>query len=235
MNNTNRALNRSLVLFAGLILFACGVGAFLLATDPSIRNGWSAAATRTQVSLASALTAPAVTRNGPGWLSIAAVVALLLLIVLLLVFVFRQGHGHTSKLFQEGTTGRGRTVIDAALAEHLLHDSLTGRPELITTSVSTYTVRHAAVLKVAVTCRRGVSPRHVATLIEATLRALDTLLGAEFPALVQIGGGIRTRLAKSTRLTATTEPEPSDLLASATQPIASEPAAAEQPERVPAS
>lgn len=221
MNNTNRALNRSLVLLVGLILLAAGAGAFLVGTNSSIRDGWSAAASRTQVSIDSALATPAVTRNGPGWLSIAALLALLLLIVLLLVFMFRQGRGHTRRLFQERTTGGGQTVIDAALAEQALEDSLTGRPELVTASVSTYTVRHAAVLKIAVTCRRGVSSRHVSTLIEARLRALDTLLGAETPALIQIGGGIRTRLAKSTRLTPAAELPHSKPLPSPTQAVAS--------------
>ncbi|MFF1876099.1 hypothetical protein, partial [Kitasatospora herbaricolor] len=189
-----------LVLLVGVILFAIGAGAFLVATLPSVRSGWESMAPDAAGSIASAFAAPAVAPGGPGWLPIAAVLVLLLLIVLLVVFIVRQGHGQTSRLIDADGSDDGRTVIDAAFAEQALRDALRDRPELISASVSTYRVRSAPVLKIAVICRRGVSPKDIADLIEARLRSLDVLIGREIPALIQISGGLRTRLAPSTRL-----------------------------------
>ena len=94
----------------------------------------------------------------------------------------------------------GTTIVDAAVPQHAIQDALDKRPEFIASHVSMYKVRRTPVLKVAVTCRRGVSPRDAATIVESKLRALDELLGRELPALIQISGGLRARATRTTRL-----------------------------------
>jgi hypothetical protein len=121
-------------------------------------------------------------------------------VIVLIVFIFRQGRGHTGTALVEPTSAHGTTIIDAAVAENALQDALDGRPEFISSHVSTYRVRRVPVLKVAVTCQRGVSPNDAAMLVEERLRAFDELLGRELPALIQIGGGFRSRVTRATRL-----------------------------------
>jgi hypothetical protein len=94
----------------------------------------------------------------------------------------------------------GTIIIDSVVAERAIQDALDGRPEFISSRVSTYRVRDTPVLKISVTCRRGVSPRDVTNIIENTLTAFDALLGREIPTLIQISGGFRARISRSTRI-----------------------------------
>jgi len=74
------------------------------------------------------------------------------------------------------------------------------------------------VLKVSVTCRRGVSPREATRAVESTLAAFDDLLGLPVPVLIQISGGFRARVSSASR---------------AQQPLGREPLGVEPPSREP--
>ncbi len=137
--------------------------------------------------------------TGTSWYWIFALALLVVITILLSALIFRQGHGKEPELVRENPTPNGTTIIESRAAEQVLLDALENRPEFITPDVSTYLVRKTPVLKIQVTCRRGVSPREVTTTIENTLTAFDDLLGREIPALIHISGGFRARLAKTTR------------------------------------
>lgn len=199
MNNTNRFLNRALVAVVGLLALLIGASLVAIATVPSFRRGYLSVAPGIHGRITGWLKTLPLPGTTTSWGWILVLAALVLIVILLLIFVFSQGHGHHDILAHEDTTPFGRTVIDSEVAERAIQRELDGRPEFIASHVSTYRVRKTPVLKISVTCRRGVSPRDVTQAIEGTLMALDALLGWPIPALIQISGGFRARLARSTR------------------------------------
>ncbi|TFC29525.1 hypothetical protein E3O25_04635 [Cryobacterium sp. TMT1-3] len=200
MNNTNRALNRSLVLVVGLLLLAAAALSGLLATQPATANVWGAVADSVRTTVAGWLQATPLAATGHSWLWIVALAGLSAIVGLLLSFILRQGHGHSGRLLSEQTTDWGSTQVNSAVAEHMLQESLGQYPEFLSTRVSTYRVAREAVLKVSVTCRRGTSPTDVVRIVEQALAALDDLLGLRIPALLQISGGFRVRTSRTTRI-----------------------------------
>ncbi|MEA9986144.1 MULTISPECIES: hypothetical protein [Subtercola] len=200
MNSTNRGANRAVILIAGLVLLVAGAAAVAVGAVPQFRDGWQQRAPEVQKTVTGWLYQTPLGDSGHSWLWIVAAAVALVVSVLLLVFILRQGRGHTRALLSDAPTDDGRTIVEASVAEQLLADGLSGRPELVSSHVSTYSVRGTSVLKVSVSCRRGVSPREAGRMVEQLLLALDALLGSEVPAVVQISGGFRVRTAGSTRL-----------------------------------
>jgi flagellar basal body-associated protein FliL len=200
MNSTNRASNRLLILIVGLFLVVAGAAAAAVVLIPVVRDTWKAIAGDVNAQVASWLQATPLGDTGVSWIMPAVLVVLALAVILLIVFIVRQGRGHTRTVLSEGTSEHGRTEIDASLAANALEDAIGSRPEFIASHVSAYRVRRTPVLKVAVTCRRGVSPKDAADIVDGAVRALDELLGRPLPALVQISGGFRARTGSSTRL-----------------------------------
>ncbi|TFD51860.1 hypothetical protein E3T43_16430 [Cryobacterium sp. Hh7] len=205
MNNTNRALNRSVAFVAGLILLAVAALLGLLATQTAIQDAWAPVADTARTTVAGWLRATPLVGTDPdgtahSWLWIVAVAVLLAVVGLLLSFILRQGRGHSGQLISKNTTDWGATPVDSAVAEQLLEQALGEHPEFLSTRVSTYRVTRDAVLKISVTCRRGTSPTDVVRIVEQALRALDELLGLRILALLQISGGFRVRTSSSTRI-----------------------------------
>ena len=200
MNSTNRAANRLLIVVFGLITLAVGAGGILLGITGPVRSGWRTDAPDVSRQVSQTFDSAVIPGTTASWLSVAGVAVIVVVIVLLLVFVFRQGHGHTGRLIRSEPGEHGGVAIDSAFAEQALQNSLDAKSELVASHVSTYDVRSTPVLKVAVTCRRGVSPKDVAESIDRSLDSLDGLLGQQAYAFVQISGGFRARVAKSTRL-----------------------------------
>lgn len=200
MNNTNRALNRSLLLAVGLLLLAAAATLCLLATQTATADAWGAVADSARATVAGWLQATPLAATGTSWLWIVALAVLTAIVGLLLSFILRQGRGHSGRLISEQTTEWGSTLVDSAVAEHMLQDALTERPEFLSTRVSTYRVAREAVLKVSVTCRRGTSPTEVVRVVEQALTALDDLLGLRIPTLLQISGCFRVRTGRTTRI-----------------------------------
>ncbi|QWT24599.1 hypothetical protein KPL76_04225 [Subtercola sp. PAMC28395] len=199
MNSTNRALNRALLLVAGLVMIGIGGMAMLLAGSQPFAGAWRSAAPAVTATVDGWLLATPLAALGHSWL-LAAAVVLLIAAAALVTFALRQGGGHTRRLLDGPSTAAGSTVVEAGVAEQLLGDALQARPELLSSRVSTYRVRGQSVLKISVTCRRGVSPTETARTIENLLVSLDEQLGARIAAVIQLGGGFRVRASASTRL-----------------------------------
>lgn len=201
MNNTNRFLNRLLLLVVGTVLLCVGVGALLFASAPQVRAGWrplvsDAAAAVASWLNATPLAAPLATppaAEPSSWLWILAVVVLAAAVLLLVSFMLRQGRGRIDVIASRQGTGNGAIVVRSALAEQAVVEALSGRPELFSSHASTYAVRGIPVIKVVVTLRRGVSPRDVFSFVDGILQSLDDLLGVETPALISLSGGFRNK------------------------------------------
>lgn len=203
MNNTNRVLNRTFVLLVGLLGLALGAVAVALVAVPDFLRAWSRTAPDVTAALTDVLARTEVADSGTSWVPVAGLAVAAALIVLLVVFIARQGHGHTGRLIEAGPTEDGSTIVDAAVAEQLLTDALQNHVEFVTVAVSTYEVHTTPVLKVSATVRRGVAPRAALTVIEGAVHGLDRVLGAEIPVLVQLGGGVRTRVSGRARFRST--------------------------------
>lgn len=199
MNNTNRALNRAVIAVIGLLTLMVGAALAAVATIPAIRADYRMTAPSVHGALTRWLKTMPLFETGTSWGWIFTLAALAVIATLLLIFIFRQGHGQQDTLMREDTSAAGATVIDSDVAAQAIQHDLDGRPELLASHVSTYQVRRTPVLKVSVTCRRGISPRQAADLVENSLTALDALLGRQIPALIQISGGFRARLSRNTR------------------------------------
>lgn len=200
MNNTNRFANRFLLLIAGLVTLILGAAAIGLAAVAPFADRWDETAPEVLTDIETRLQATPITQSGPSWITAGALALLVLAVVVLAIFIFRQGRGQTSRLVVSRTGDDGTTIIDTAVAADILHEALSRQPELIASHVSAYSVRRTPVLDVTVTCRRGASPRAVSDMVNNSLDDLNALVGAEIPALVHIGGGLRTRLTAPQRL-----------------------------------
>ncbi|PPG36569.1 hypothetical protein C5E10_00150 [Pseudoclavibacter sp. RFBG4] len=200
MNSTNRGLNRLLIVAVGLVLLAVGAAAALGAWLPGAKDTWTPISETVNTQVSSWLQQTPFPGTDFSWLMIAVVAAIVVGIILPLAFTLRQGQGRTGTIVHDRASKAGPTVVDVSVAKDALSDSLGERDEFIATSVSAYEVRGTPALKVSASCRRGVSPRDAADLVERDLHTLDALLGRELPVLLQLNGGFRAQTQKPTRL-----------------------------------
>ena len=200
MNNTNRALNRSVLVVVGLVLLTVAALLALLATQTTTQQTWTSVADTARTTVSGWFQATPLIGTQHSWLWIIALALLAAVVGLLLGFILRQGGGHSGRLISEQREDLGSTEVDSAVAEQALQQALGEHPEFLSTRVSTYRVARAAVLKISVTCRRGTSPSDVVGIVEEALGALDELLGLRIPALLQISGGFRVRTSRTTRI-----------------------------------
>ncbi|MET4702823.1 hypothetical protein [Frigoribacterium sp. UYMn621] len=200
MNNTNRALNRVVIVLVGVLLLGVGGAAIAVGSIPTVSSTWKDLAPGVRANLSSFFASAPLAGTTIDWWWIAVLAALAVIVILLLAFIFRQGHGHTGRFVDDAATSEGSTIVDSKVAEQLVQDALDGHPELVSSHVSTYRVRRTPVLKVSATARRGVSPRDIVDTVETALDSLETLLGHPVLASVQVSGGFRARLSSTTRL-----------------------------------
>ncbi|UFS58268.1 hypothetical protein [Subtercola endophyticus] len=200
MNSTNRGANRLVIIVFGLVLMALGAAAILAATPTVVRDNWASGYASTRSTIVSWLQQTPLNGPGTSWLWLIGLAALVVVGVLLVLFITRQGRGHTGLLYSQTPSSAGQTLVDAAVAERALGDSLRDRPEFVTSNVSTYRVSRQPMLKISVTCRRGVSPRDAVAVVTGRLRAFDALFGQTTPALIQVSGGFRARTTRATRI-----------------------------------
>lgn len=198
MNSTNRAANRAFLIITGLLLLAVGAAGIVLGAVPVVTDAWKQQAPQVRSSAPSWIGAPIV--GTASILVLALALLALILIVLLIAFIVRQGRGHTGQLLERPTSPTAVTRMDLAVPQALLSEHLAEQPELVGHRVVAYRVRSTPMLKISVRARRGISPTEAATVVTGALGDLDRILGVELPALVQISGGFRARVAKTARV-----------------------------------
>ena len=206
MNSTNRGLNRLLILLIGLVFVVIGAAALAVVTVPVVADwwrdnrdavldtidGWFAWNPFAAVPGADAgQTAPVLVPIVP----IVGIVLLVIVAALLIPFVLRQGRGR-SGVVHRATVEHGDIVLETDVAANALGDALDDTEAFSSVRVSAWDVNRAQALKVAVTCRRGVSPRTAVETVSTAVESLDRLLGVELPVLVEVGGGFRAAKPK---------------------------------------
>ena len=203
MNSTNRGLNRLLILLIGLVFVVIGAAALAVVTVPVVADWWrdNRAVVLDTIEgwfawnpFAAAPGADA-GQTAPVLVPIVGIVLLVIVAALLIPFVLRQGRGR-SGVVHRATVEHGDIVLETDVAANALNDALDDTEAFSSVRVSAWDVNRAQALKVAVTCRRGVSPRTAVETVSTAVESLDRLLGVELPVLVEVGGGFRAAKPK---------------------------------------
>jgi hypothetical protein len=203
VNSTNRGLNRLFILIIGLVLVVLGAAALAVVTVPVVADWWrdNRGAVLDTVDGWFAWNPFAASsgsddgRTAPIIVPIAGIVLLVIVAALLISFILRQGRGR-SGVVHRATVEHGDIVLETDVAANALGDALDDTEAFSAVRVSAWDVNRAQALKVAVTCRRGVSPRTAVETVSSAVESLDRLLGVELPVLVEVGGGFRAAKPK---------------------------------------
>lgn len=195
MNNTNRTLNRALILVAGVVLLSAGVLIAGLALVPGWSDAWSAAAGWIKDTATSAVSSTTTPPLEASWLYVALPAAALLVSILLLGFILAQGRGRTSTLLTKKETatrlpGESGTVeVATAVAESAIGRRLDEAKALASSSVSGHRFSGGPALKITAVPAASATLSAAQLHIEETIRAWDALIGHELPVLIHFKTG----------------------------------------------
>ncbi|CAN7261525.1 MULTISPECIES: hypothetical protein [unclassified Microbacterium] len=201
MNNTNRALNRVLLLIIGLLFLALGAVGIAIMSWPTATDIWTSAGENARSWLDQAIAATAIAGGSLSWIGIGAVVAILVVVVLL-ILALTSIAGRRSKTAFRSTGAQnplGRVTVTESFVSDAVKNSLATRDEILSTQVTANDIRNTPVLHVSVTPRQNTDPREVVDHIDRLLTNLATLTGRDTETYVSIHTGLRARLAHDQR------------------------------------
>lgn len=201
MNNTNRALNRTLLLIIGLLFLALGALGIAIMSWPTATDIWTSAGKDARSWLDQAIAATAIAGGSLSWIGIGAVAAILVVIVLL-ILALTSIAGRRSKTAFRSTGAQnplGRVTVTESFVSDAVKNSLATRDEILSAQVTANDIRNTPVLHVAVTPRQNTDPREVVDHIDRLLTNLATLTGRDTETYVSIHTGLRARLAHDQR------------------------------------
>lgn len=201
MNNTNRALNRVLLLIIGLLFLALGAVGVAIMSWPTATDIWTSAGENARSWLDQAIAATAIAGGSLSWIGIGAVVAILVVVVLL-ILALTSIAGRRSKTAFRSTGAQnplGRVTVTESFVSDAVKNSLATRDEILSTQVTANDIRNTPVLHVSVTPRQNTDPREVVDHIDRLLTNLATLTGRDTETYVSIHTGLRARLAHDQR------------------------------------
>lgn len=198
MNDTNRAVNRGILLTVGLLLLGASGTALLALAWPEVGGAWTAGITAATDWLRQAEQSTRVTdATTLSWLLLAMLAALLLLLVLAVTVVARLGGGRSTVVIRaEAADGpNGPVTVRTRFAADAITHALERRDEILSSRVRSRRVRGASVLHVSVTPRPGTPPAEVAATVSRVIDNLATLLGQEVASYLSIHAGLQARFA----------------------------------------
>ncbi|MDD7928742.1 hypothetical protein [Microbacterium thalli] len=201
MNNTNRAVNRTVLLLLGLVLIVVGGGIVAGAVWPAAADAWTSVGTGVEDWTKQAWDATAIAGTNLAWLAIGLLAALALLVVLLIVLIVRSIHGRrrTALRATGAESDLGRITITEGFAADALKNALADRDEILTARVTANDIKREPVLHVSVTPRQNTSPLHVAETVGRLVDNLGILTGQQLVAYISIHTGLRAKLAQDQR------------------------------------
>ncbi|WP_341955747.1 hypothetical protein [Microbacterium sp. LWH13-1.2] len=201
MNNTNRALNRVLLLIIGLLFLALGAVGIAIMSWPTATDIWTSAGKDARSWLDQAIAATAIAGGSLSWIGIGAVAAILVVVVLL-ILALTSIAGRRSKTAFRSTGAQnplGRVTVTESFVSDAVKNSLATRDEILSTQVTANDIRNTPVLHVAVTPRQNTDPRELVDHIDRLLTNLATLTGRDTETYVSVHTGLRARLAHDQR------------------------------------
>lgn len=201
MNNTNRALNRTLLLIIGLLFLALGAVGVAIMSWPTATDLWTSAGKDTRSWLDQAIAATAIAGGSLSWIGIGAVAAIVVVIVLLFLALGSViGRRSKTALRSSGEQNPlGRVTVTEGFVSDAVKNSLATRDEILSAHVTANDIRRRPVLHVAVTPRQNTDPRALVDHVDRLLTNLATLTGRETETYVSIHTSLRARLAHDQR------------------------------------
>lgn len=201
MNNTNRALNRTLLLIIGLLFLGLGAVGIAITSWPAATDIWTSAGKDARSWLDQAIAATAIAGGNLSWIGLGAVAAIVIVVVLL-ILALTSVAGRRSKTVLRSSGAQnplGRVTVTESFVSDAVKNSLATRDEILSSSVTANDVKSRPVLHVAVTPRQNTDPREVVDHVDRLLTNLATLTGRETETYVSIHTGLRARLAHDQR------------------------------------
>lgn len=201
MNDTNRALNRTLLLVIGLLFMGLGAVGIAIMSWPTAADVWTTAGENARSWLDQAVAATAIAGGGLSWIGVGAVAAILVVIVLL-ILALTSIAGRRSKTVLRSSGAQnplGRVTVTEAFVSDAVKKSLATRDEILAAQVTANDIRRTPVLHVSVTPRQNTDPRDLVDHVDHLLTNLATLTGRDIQAYVSIHTGLRARLAHDQR------------------------------------
>ena len=197
MNQTNRALNRTVLLVVGIILLVLGAAVVAVFVWPPAADYWSTGTAATGDWMEQAIAATTIPASTASWAVIGILALILLLVILLIVVLTRIGGGRSRTVLR--STGAdnplGRVRINDAFASDALKTALGERDEILFSSISAHEVKREPVMQVNVTPRQNTSPRDVVEDVDHLVSNLSSLTGRSVPTYISLRSGLRAKLA----------------------------------------
>ena len=201
MNNTNRAVNRTVLLILGLVLLAIGGGVVTAAAVPAAAQAWDTTGQGLQEWATQAWDSTQIAGSQLTWVAVGVLAALVLLVVLAIVLIARsvRGRRRTALRATGGANSLGRITVTEGFASDALKNALADRDEILSAKVTANDVKHEPVLHVSITPRQNTSPLQVAETVDRLVTSLASLTGQQLTTYISVHSGLRARLAQDQR------------------------------------
>ncbi|MFL0565619.1 hypothetical protein ACH0CG_07655 [Microbacterium sp. 179-I 1D1 NHS] len=197
MNDTNRALNRTVLLIVGFVLLIGGGAAATAGAVPSVADVWTTAGKTVVDGLRSAGDATTIAGTTLSWAVIGATaVAIVIAGVLFASLTTLVSRRTRTVLRSSGSqTPLGRVTVTEGFAADAVKNSLARQDGVLSASVTAHEVKQEPVLHVSVTARQGADPRSLVDDVDRVMDGLAAVTGTETAAYISVHGGLRSRLA----------------------------------------
>lgn len=199
MNATNRFANRAVLLLGAFVLGAAGLLAIAAGVRVPAVDAWLGSVGER----ADELTAPWSVQLAEGeriaGIAVAGIVLAAVVAVAAVIFLATRGGGRTSEVMRSEGAG-GTTSVDRSVADDVLAEGITARPDVLSVRTGAYRVTRSPALAVTVRVRRGARLDAVLDTAESAVQEWDALLGRRMPVLVHLAdGGWREVLGSRSR------------------------------------
>lgn len=194
MRTTNRAVNRGVLLLAGLLLLAAATVAVLVLL-PETREATLASLAEVRAQLERAVAA-----QGSVTVHAVGLVAAALVAVLAIVAAAARGGGRTQAIRDGGGTLPGTLELTVPFLQDVLRDQLGTRRELLGVDLSAWRDGGRTALLIRVQTRSGTDPGEVVTAVEDAVRAIDGLIETRQTVLVRLTSGARVAMSGADRV-----------------------------------
>nr|WP_315267132.1 hypothetical protein [Microbacterium lemovicicum] len=201
MNNTNRALNRIVLLILGVVLLVLGGGLATAAAVPAAGQVWDTTGQGLQQWTTQLWESSKIAGGQLTWLAVGVLAALLLLLIIAVVVISKgvRGRRRTTLRAIGAANSLGRITVTEGFASDALKTALSGYDEILSAKVTASDVAHEPVLHVSVTPRQNTSPLHVAETVDRLVTNLGTLTGQQLTTFISVHSGLRAKLAHDQR------------------------------------
>lgn len=201
MNDTNRGLNRFILVIFGLLLVAVGGAVALVSFWSEGARTWVSTAEAVRGWFDGAVTSSRIGAGSASWIVVGILILMMVVIVLLGAALFHLG-GRTNKAVartQGSETGLGRITVTRGFASDAIKQALAPRDEIIATRVTSNDVLRQPVVEIGLIPRRGASPRQLADSVAEIARNLAAVTGSHLPTYISIHSSLRAKLVRDER------------------------------------